>query len=146
MEFPTIHTNIWDTVIAIPSIIAATQVCKLLPIPRTFYPTIASIFGFALSILVSHRTNIWAALFMGGYYSGAAIGTYSSLKTSWRAFKKRRQKKKAKKEQKKPESHQSDPGLIHASSPVDSSENTCCFMNMNFSISSEGSGLEYKKP
>ncbi|KRG12656.1 hypothetical protein [Lederbergia galactosidilytica] len=92
MEFPVIHTNFWDGVIAVPLIVIITQLFKLFPIPRQYFPTIASILGFAISIFYSHRHNLWAGLFMGGFYSAAAVGTYSSLKTSWIAFKNRKKK------------------------------------------------------
>ncbi|MBS4209230.1 hypothetical protein [Bacillus sp. FJAT-50079] len=88
MEFPIIHTSIWDGVIAVPLIVIMTQFFKLFPIPRHYFPTIAAIFGYTISIFYSHRYNIWAGIIMGGFYSGAAIGLYSSLKTSWYAFRK----------------------------------------------------------
>lgn len=94
MEFPVIHTNIWDGVIAVPLIVIITQFFKLFPIPRKYFPTIASFFGFAISIFYSHKHNLAAGIFMGGFYSAAAVGTYSSLKTSWLAFKNRRKTKR----------------------------------------------------
>jgi len=94
MEFPVIHTNILDGIIAVPVIIIITQCFKLFPIPKKYFPTIASVLGFAISIFASHRGNLWAGIFMGGFYSAAAVGTYSSLKTSWIAFKRKRMKKK----------------------------------------------------
>ena len=92
MEFPIIHTNFWDGIIAIPLIVILTQLFKVFPIPRQYFPTIASILGFSISIFYSRRHSLPAGIFMGGFYSAAAIGTYSSLKTSWIAFKKRRRK------------------------------------------------------
>lgn len=93
MEFPIIHTNFWDGVIAVPLIVILTQFFKLFPIPRKYFPTIASIIGFSISIFYSHRHNLSAGLFMGSFYSAAAVGTYASLKTSWIAFKNRKKKK-----------------------------------------------------
>ncbi len=93
MEFPIIHTNIWDGLIAVPLIVLLTQLTKFFPIPNQYFPTIASFFGFAISIFYSHPHNLWAGIFMGGFYSSAAVGLYSSLKTSWIAFKNRRKKK-----------------------------------------------------
>lgn len=87
MDFPTIHTNFWDRVVAVPVVVILTQVFKLLPIPRQYFPTIASIIGFAISIFISHRGNLWAGTFMGAFYGAAAVGTYSSLKTAWLAFR-----------------------------------------------------------
>jgi len=46
-----------------------------------------------ISIFISHRENLAARLFMGAFYGAAAIGTYSSLKTAWLAFKNREQTK-----------------------------------------------------
>jgi hypothetical protein len=66
MDFPTIHTNFWDGVIAVPAIVIVTQCFKLLP-------TIASILGYIMSIFISHRGNIWAGLFMGAFYGAAAV-------------------------------------------------------------------------
>ncbi|MEI3605636.1 hypothetical protein SPD48_08020 [Pseudogracilibacillus sp. SE30717A] len=94
MEFPVIHTNIWDGLIAVPLIVILTQLFKFFPIPRQYFPTIASIFGFSISIFYGHPHNLWAGIFMGGFYSAAAVGLYSSLKTSWIAFKNRRKSKK----------------------------------------------------
>lgn len=94
MEFPIIHTNFWDGIIAVPLIVIITQIFKLFPIPRQYFPTIASVIGFSISIFISHRNDLWAGVFMGGFYSAAAVGTYASLKTSWIAFKQRQQKKR----------------------------------------------------
>lgn len=89
VEFPVIHTNFWDGVIAVPLIVILTQLLKVFPIPRQYFPTIASIIGFAISVFYSHRHDLYAGLFMGGFYSAAAVGTYSSLKTSWATFRSR---------------------------------------------------------
>ncbi len=94
MEFPVIHTNIWDGVIAVPLIVLLTQFFKLFPIPKQYFPTIASFFGFMISIFYSYKHNLAAGIFMGGFYSAAAVGLYSSLKTSRIAFKNRCKKKK----------------------------------------------------
>ncbi|WP_188455620.1 hypothetical protein [Virgibacillus oceani] len=95
MEFPVIHTNFWDGVIAVPLIVIITQLFKIFPIPRQYFPTIATILGFSISIFYSHRHDLWAGFFMGGFYSAAAVGTYSSLKTSWQVFKNRKRKKQS---------------------------------------------------
>ncbi|AUJ25242.1 hypothetical protein [Virgibacillus dokdonensis] len=94
MEFPVIHTNFWDGIIAVPLIVIITQIFKLFPIPRQYFPSIASTIGFMMSIFISHRGDLWAGIFMGGFYSAAAVGTYASLKTSWIAFKERQKKKR----------------------------------------------------
>lgn len=88
MNFPDIRTNFWDAVIAVPLTVILTQVFKLLPIPRKYFPTIATTIGFIISIFFSHRGDLSAGLFMGGFYGSAAIGLYSSLKTAWLSHKK----------------------------------------------------------
>ena len=46
MDFPTIHTNFWDAVIAVPSVMIITQMIKMfLKVPKKFIPTIALIIG-----------------------------------------------------------------------------------------------------
>ncbi|MCT8975309.1 hypothetical protein N4T77_01730 [Clostridium sp. CX1] len=90
MNFPDIHTNFWDAVIAVPLIVLLTQIFKLFPIPRKYFPTIATIIGFIISIFFSHRGNLSAGIFMGGFYGSAAVGLYSSLKTAWLAHRKKR--------------------------------------------------------
>ncbi|MBC5638688.1 hypothetical protein H8S33_18100 [Ornithinibacillus sp. BX22] len=90
MDFPTIHTNIWDGLLAVPAIVLLTQCFKLLPIPRQFFPTIASILGFLISIFISHRGDLAAGIFMGAFYGAAAVGTYSSLKTAWLTYQNRK--------------------------------------------------------
>jgi hypothetical protein len=93
MHFPDIHTNFWDAVIAVPLTVLLTQFFKLFPIPRKYFPTIATIIGFLISIFISHRHDFIAGLFMGGFYGSAAIGVYSSIKTAWVAYKRKRNKK-----------------------------------------------------
>lgn len=94
MGFPDIHTNFWDAVIAVPLIVILTQCFKVFPIPRKYFPTIATVIGFIISIFFSHRGNLSAGIFMGGFYGTAAVGVYSSLKTSWLAYKNNKKKKK----------------------------------------------------
>ena len=94
MDFPTIHTNIWDGVLAVPSIVLLTQCLTLFPLPQQYFPPIASILGFIISISISHPGNLASGIFMGAFYGGAAIGTYASLKTTWIAYKERKRKKR----------------------------------------------------
>ena len=94
MDFPTIQTDFWDGVVAVPVVILITQLFKVFPIPRKYYPTIATIIGYIISIFFSHRHDLWAGIFMGGFYGAAAVGTYSSLKTSWLALRKPIEEKK----------------------------------------------------
>jgi cell shape-determining protein MreD len=66
MDFPTIHTNFWDAVIAIPIIILLTQLIKILFKPRAYLvPNIAVILGLFISIFISHRGQIATGIFMG---------------------------------------------------------------------------------
>lgn len=83
MDFPTIHTNFWDAVIAIPAVMGVTQVIKVtFHPPKVWVPTIALIVGLTLSIFISHRGDILAGALMGWFYGYAAVGSYASLKTS----------------------------------------------------------------
>lgn len=92
--FPTIHTNVWDAVIAIPFIMIVTQLIKkLLPIKPFWVPTIALLIGLLLSIFITHKGNLPAGIFMGWFYGYAAIGNFSALKTSIIAYKQKRKKK-----------------------------------------------------
>lgn len=87
-EFPIIHTNVWDSLWAVPVIIVLTEVLKkLLPIQPQYISTIATIMGLLISIFISHPHDLSAGIFMGFFYSGAAIGSYCSLKTSLRAYR-----------------------------------------------------------
>jgi len=91
MDFPTIHTNFWDAVIAVPVIMVMTQLVKvLLKIPRFFIPIIALSIGLIISIFISHRHNLVAGLFMGWFYGYAAIGSYASLKTTIITYRERK--------------------------------------------------------
>lgn len=87
-EFPVIHTNIWDTIWAIPVVIILTMLLKkLVKLRPAYVPTVANIWGLIISIFISHRHDLSAGIFMGFIYGAAAVGTYSSLKTSIRAYR-----------------------------------------------------------
>lgn len=89
MDFPTIHTNFWDAVIAVPVVMVITQLIKLfLKVPRKFVPTIALIIGLGISVFIAHRHSLIAGIFMGWFYGYAAIGSYASLKTTIQAYRK----------------------------------------------------------
>lgn len=91
LDFSTIHTNIWDAVIAIPVIMILTQLLKkLLHIPSKFVPTIAVILGLFISIFISHKGDLTSGIFMGFFYGYAAIGSYASLKTTVLSFRLKR--------------------------------------------------------
>ena len=96
MDFPTIHTNFWDAVIAVPSVMIITQMIKmLLKVQKKFIPTIALIIGLIISIFISHRESFVAGIFMGWFYGYAAIGSYASLKTTLIAFRNSKRRKYA---------------------------------------------------
>ena len=96
MDFPTIHTNFWDAVIAVPSVMIITQMIKMLPkVPKKFIPTIALIIGLVFSIFISHRESFVAGIFMGWFYGYAAIGSYASLKTTLISFRNSRRRRYA---------------------------------------------------
>lgn len=83
MNFPTIHTNFWDEVIAIPIVMVLTQVLKIFfKVPKKYVPLIALIIGLIISIFFSHRGDLTAGVFMGYFYGYSAIGSYASLKTT----------------------------------------------------------------
>lgn len=87
-EFPVIYTNIWDAVIAVPTVVILTQVIKmLLPIKPIYIPSIANLVGLIISIFFAHRGNLSAGIFMGLFYGNAAVGVYSSIKTTIRSLK-----------------------------------------------------------
>lgn len=96
-HFPIIHTNFWDAVIAVPAVLILTQVIKLLlPIPRVYVPTIASILGLLFSFFIAHRYNFWGAIFMGLFYGNAAVGLYAALKTAITTFRNSGEKSESK--------------------------------------------------
>lgn len=83
MHFPTIHTNFWDAVTAVPVVMILTQLIKLKFKPsKALVPTIALIIGLLISVFISHPDHLTAGIFMGWFYGYAAIGSYASLKTS----------------------------------------------------------------
>ncbi|WP_174734253.1 hypothetical protein [Mesobacillus harenae] len=89
LDFPTIHTNVWDVVLAIPLIMILTQVIKVyFNVPKRIVPGIALSIGLLISVLISHEESILAGVFMGWFYGYAAIGNYAALKTSIKAFRK----------------------------------------------------------
>lgn len=94
MDFPTIHTNFWDAVIAVPAVMILTQLVKIfLSIPKKYVPTVALTIGLLISVFISHRHHIIAGLFMGWFYGYAAIGSYASLKTTILTFLENRKRK-----------------------------------------------------
>ncbi|WP_040208831.1 hypothetical protein [Neobacillus jeddahensis] len=95
MDFPTIHTNVWDAIFAIPIIMFTTQLIKVFfSIPKWIVPTIALLLGLAISLFISHKHNFYAGIFMGWFYGYAAIGSYASLKTNLTAYRNKKSKKR----------------------------------------------------
>lgn len=89
-EFPIIHTNIWDAVWAIPVLLVIVLVAHwVFKVPESWLSIVATVFALVLSIFISHRGNLSAGIFMGFFYSGAAIGTVYSLKQSYLALRKK---------------------------------------------------------
>lgn len=100
--FPTIHTNFWDAVIAVPFVMIVTQLIKkYLHIKPIWVPSVALLIGLILSIFIAHRGSFPAGVFMGWFYGYAAIGSFSSLKTSLNAYKQKREKRKRDRRRKK---------------------------------------------
>ena len=100
MDFPTIHTNFWDAVIAVPVVMIITQIIKkAFKIQKKYVPLVATILGYVISIFISHRGDPIAGIIMGYFYGYAAIGSYVTLKNSIKAFK---QKVIIKKQQRQP--------------------------------------------
>ncbi|MCM3716073.1 hypothetical protein [Halalkalibacter oceani] len=88
MDFPTIHTNFWDAVIAVPVVMLVTQLIKLFfKMPKKFVPTVALLLGLGISIFISHRHSLVVGIFMGWFYGYAAIGNYAALKTTITAWR-----------------------------------------------------------
>ncbi len=86
--FPIIHTNFWDAVIAVPAVVLATQLLKiLLHVQKIYVPGIANLLGLIISVFIAHPHNLWAGIFMGFFYGNAAVGVYSSLKTQILAYR-----------------------------------------------------------
>lgn len=89
-EYPIIHTNIWDAIWAVPVVILIVLAAHwLFKVPASWLSTVATFFALLLSIFISHRGNLSAGIFMGFFYSGAALGTIFSIKQSYLAYRNR---------------------------------------------------------
>lgn len=87
-EFPTIHTNIWDAFWAVPVTITFVLCAKwIFHVKSTWLSTISTIVALLLSIFISHPRNLSAGIFMGFFYSGAAMGFIYSMKQSFLAYR-----------------------------------------------------------
>ncbi|MED1865317.1 hypothetical protein P4V41_17765 [Fictibacillus nanhaiensis] len=90
-EFPVVHTNFWDAFQAVPIIILALIILKILfPKLQTWLNTISNVLGLLISIVFAHPGNLWAGIFMGVFYGNSAIGVYYSYVISFEAFRNRK--------------------------------------------------------
>lgn len=87
-EYPVIHTNIWDAFWAVPVVLLIVLAAKwLFGVKSSWLSTVATVTALILSIFISHRGNLAAGIFMGFFYSGAAIGVIYSMKQSYLAYR-----------------------------------------------------------
>ena len=90
--FPIIHTNFWDATIAVPIVVIVTQIIKVfMPLPRIYVPSVANAIGLVISVFFAHRGDINAGIFMGLFYGNAAVGVFSSIKTTLNSLKRTRE-------------------------------------------------------
>nr|WP_301108811.1 hypothetical protein [Sporosarcina sp.] len=89
-EFPVIHTNVWDAIWAVPVVLVVVLAAKwLFHLPPSWLSTVATLLALALSVFISHPKNLSAGIFMGFFYSGAAMGIIYSTKQSFYAYRRR---------------------------------------------------------
>jgi hypothetical protein len=87
-ELPVIHTNIWDTIWAIPVIVVVVLMTKVFfKVPTAWLSTVATVVGLVLSIFISHPGNLSAGIFMGFFYGSAALGFMYSVRNSFIAYR-----------------------------------------------------------
>ncbi|OOE12619.1 hypothetical protein [Fictibacillus arsenicus] len=80
MEFPFIHTNFWDGLIAVPAIIVLIEILKIfLPSISALIPVIANLIGLVISIFIAHPHSLWTGIVMGIVYGIAAVGAYAAF-------------------------------------------------------------------
>ncbi|PID01692.1 MULTISPECIES: hypothetical protein [unclassified Sporosarcina] len=89
-EFPVIHTNVWDAIWGVPVVLVVVLFIKwLFKLSPAWLSTVATVVALAMSIFISHPKNLSAGIFMGFFYSGAAMGIIYSTKQSFHAYRKR---------------------------------------------------------
>ena len=94
MDLPVIHTNIWDAIYAIPSVMIVIQILKLwLDIPKPVVPYLALLIGLLISVFISHKHDMHAGIFMGIFYGLSAIGNFSSLRATYIWYKKNKKQR-----------------------------------------------------
>lgn len=87
-EFPTIHTNVWDALWAVPVTLALVLIAKwVFHVRPAWLSTVSTVVALVLSNFISHPHNLSAGIFMGIFYSGAAMGLLYSLQQSYLAFR-----------------------------------------------------------
>ncbi|WP_228548385.1 hypothetical protein [Sporosarcina obsidiansis] len=87
-EFPVIHTNIWDAIWAVPVVLVLLLLAKLLfKIRSSWLSTVSTFTALLLSIFITHPGNLSAGIFMGLFYSGAAMGVIYSIKQTFYAYR-----------------------------------------------------------
>lgn len=87
-EYPIVHTNIWDAFWAVPVVLVIVLAAKwLFGVKSSWLSSIATVSALLLSVFVSHRGNLAAGIFMGFFYSGAAIGIVYLIKQSYLAYR-----------------------------------------------------------
>ena len=87
-EFPMIHTNIWDAVLAIPVIIIVIILIKaFFKLASSWLSTVAVMIGLVISIFISHPENLSAGIFMGFFYGAAAVGAMYSIQATFSAYR-----------------------------------------------------------
>ncbi|MCG7343736.1 hypothetical protein MHZ92_06300 [Sporosarcina sp. ACRSL] len=87
-ETPVIHTNMWDALWAVPVVLLVVLIAKwLFRVRSSWLSTVSTVAALLLSIFVSHRGDLSAGIFMGFFYSGAAMGVIYSIKQSFLAYR-----------------------------------------------------------
>ncbi|ARJ39209.1 hypothetical protein CSV71_15130 [Sporosarcina sp. P21c] len=89
-EFPVIQTNVWDAIWGVPVVLVVVLIVKwIFKVSLSWLSTVATVVALAISIFISHPKNLSAGIFMGIFYSGAAMGIIYSTKQSFHAYRKR---------------------------------------------------------
>lgn len=87
-EFPVIHTNLWDAIWAVPAVLIVILLARwIFRLPASWISTVATAAALILSIFISHRGDLSAGIFMGFFYSGAALGIIYSVKQTFLAYR-----------------------------------------------------------
>lgn len=78
-NFPIIHTNIWDAVIAVPLVVILTQIIKLIfRIRSPFVPTVANVIGLVISIFL-HIAKIFGLAYLWDFFTEMLLLVYMLL-------------------------------------------------------------------